>query len=183
MINVLKVNKDEKKKKFFTIESACIKKSKLFEDILKMEPTIIEKIEEALNKECVVYAIKDKKTFKAIYFFDEKINDENKLLKYKNNILLEELSDKKIEKYEKQLIDTLKDVIIFNNEYESVEFKGEIMSQQTVKLGDNRISMSLFCVVAGIIIGIIFDSFFWFMIGILFAYELGVVIKSKKRKK
>ena len=93
--------------------------------------------------------------------------------------------DKNVENDFNEIIkDEMKEKIIFENEYDEIRLNGEILEPQKLEVYNKySIPVGALFLILGVIAWIVFDEFWWFIVGIAIATATGITIKSNRKNK
>ena len=166
-----------------------LSKDKLFTEIEEKEPKIKELIKEGLKNNNLMYYTKKSGVMKAIQFFEEKNTKDKKVLKLKKAIYVDSLGKADIEELEEIVKDEMKERIILENEYDEVEFKDEVLSQEkedTKKVEIDTVELlSLLILCTGFYLTVFTEETFCGIILLVTSIDLIInsLIKTKMKKK
>lgn len=137
-----------------------------------------------LENKGLMFGLKKDKKLKAIYLFDSRKENNNRILIFTEKILLDEINEEVEKEFEKVINQEFVELVSLED-YSKVEWGDEEIVPKTVKVGKYVVPLGTLFFIIGVIIGIIFDDIF---IGMCLGIGLGassamIVRKGKDDKK
>lgn len=165
------------------ISKGTLKKEEFFQEIEVKEPKIKEKAIQILENKGVMYGLKKDKKLKAIYLFDSRVENNNRILIFTEKILLDEINEEVEKEFEKAINQELIELVSLED-YKKVEWGDEEIVPKTVKVGKYAVPLGTLFFIIGVIIGIIFDDIFIGMcLGIGLGASSAMIVRKGKDDK
>jgi len=162
-----------------TVSKSNLKKEEFFDEILSIDTTIKEKIQNVLSNHGLIYGLKKDKKLKAIYMFESYVEDKKRILKFTEKILLNEINKEVQEEFEKLIKDELSEFVSLED-YSKIEWGDNVIVPKMVKVGKYNIPLGSLMFFVGIIFGIVTnDLTMGICIGICLGCGSAVIMKRK----
>lgn len=163
----------------FDISKGTLKKEDFFDEIKNKDSKIKEKIEKILQNKGLAVGLKKDKKLKAVYLFEAVEEDNKKILRFTEKIILEEITNEIQEKFEKDLITEFTELVSLED-YAKVEWDDNTIVPKTVKVGKYNIPLGSLMFLLGTIFGILIDDLtMGICIGLCLGCGSAIIVKRK----
>lgn len=165
----------------FDISKGTLKKEDFFDEIKNKDSKIKEKIEKILQNKGLAWGLKKDKKLKAVYLFEAVEEDNKKILRFTEKIILEEITNEIQEKFEKDLITEFTELVSLED-YAKVEWDGNTIIPKTVKVGKYNIPLGSLMFLICIIFGILMDDLvLGICVGSVLGCSFAVIVKKNDK--
>lgn len=171
---------------FLTIEinEKTLQKEKLFVELESTNSKTKKLIESALKDGSIVYGAKKGGVLKAVYILSRKDVNNKKIAKLEKTIISSEIDDTLLKDFDEIVKDEMKEKVIFDEEFNEVEWKDEIMAPRKVKIDKYDLTLGVLLLFIGLFIMILVKDFWYLgLILILLSTTTGVKVIPKKKNK